>query len=282
MEKQIRESDFVLLIFTETYYKRVTDNESLGVGKGVNFETYLTYQQIYENNSMNEKYIPVVFKPADLKFIPESLRGFQSYVVDVKNISADRGYDELYRRLTKMPLIMKPELGESQNLSVGVNLESDVLNLVDSDSSQEAHGQKNLISGGIAIDEGEIYIEIKIAGDYSKFTEADKNRFLRAVSEFLEMEEGNLVVTKIRDGSILITLKLPPDKAERLRLGIKAGRFEEYSVIDGELKEESQAVEEESKTKSDSRICFSIHRGHPSGGACSYWSSIQSMPPFRR
>jgi hypothetical protein len=35
MEKQIRESDFVLMVSTETYYRRVLGEEDPGRGRGV-------------------------------------------------------------------------------------------------------------------------------------------------------------------------------------------------------------------------------------------------------
>ena len=47
MERQVRESDFVLVICTETYLKRAERREDPGKGLGVIWESFLTYQHIY-------------------------------------------------------------------------------------------------------------------------------------------------------------------------------------------------------------------------------------------
>src|SRR5262249_27518448 len=48
MERQIRESDFVLVVCTPAYLARAERREKEGVGKGAIWETWLTVQSIYE------------------------------------------------------------------------------------------------------------------------------------------------------------------------------------------------------------------------------------------
>jgi len=47
MDKQIRDSDFVVMVCTETYYQRVMGEEQPGKGLGVRWEGHLIYGEIY-------------------------------------------------------------------------------------------------------------------------------------------------------------------------------------------------------------------------------------------
>ncbi len=57
MENKLSEADFVLVVCTEIYLNRVQKKVSPGIGKGVKWESLLTYQDIYENNSLNRKFV---------------------------------------------------------------------------------------------------------------------------------------------------------------------------------------------------------------------------------
>jgi hypothetical protein len=48
MDKQIRDSDFVVMVCTEAYYQRVMGEEQPGKGLGVRWEGNLIYQAIYK------------------------------------------------------------------------------------------------------------------------------------------------------------------------------------------------------------------------------------------
>jgi hypothetical protein len=56
MEKQIRESDFVLMVCTEAYYRRVLGEEDPGRGRGVRWEGHLVYEAIYQADTRNTKF----------------------------------------------------------------------------------------------------------------------------------------------------------------------------------------------------------------------------------
>jgi hypothetical protein len=86
-------------------------------------------------------------------------------------------------------------------------------------------------------------IEITIMREFDTYTNADQDRLLRAIRLFLEMEEGELKITKKRRGSVKLALSIPRDKAEQLFRAIKAGKFEEYGAVDAELNELTKVPE---------------------------------------
>jgi tetratricopeptide (TPR) repeat protein len=106
MDKQLRDADLVIIICTETYYSRVMDEEKTGKGKGVKWESTLTYQYIYDDDSKNTRFIPVIFNHTNSRYIPTPLKGVSYYCVDT-----EEGYEELYRRLTNQPVVKKPKKG---------------------------------------------------------------------------------------------------------------------------------------------------------------------------
>jgi hypothetical protein len=69
MDKQIRDSDFVVMVCTETYYQRVMGEEQSGKGLGVRWEGHLIYGEIYRAGTMNTKFIPVLFGGGDRSHI---------------------------------------------------------------------------------------------------------------------------------------------------------------------------------------------------------------------
>jgi WD40 repeat protein len=109
-EKQVLHADFVLLVCTETYYKRVTGEEKPGVGRGVRWEGNLIYNDLYQNDSINFKFIPVLFQDCHDKYIPLSLKSFTYYWID-----SDDDYNGLYRHLTNQ-FPKKPGLGKLKQL----------------------------------------------------------------------------------------------------------------------------------------------------------------------
>jgi hypothetical protein len=98
-------ADFVLLICTETYYRRFREHEQPDIGKGVDWEGQLITLEIYNAKSRAAKFVPVIFESGDKEFIPEPLSD-QFYSLD----SEDR-YQELYSFLTGQAGVPLPELG---------------------------------------------------------------------------------------------------------------------------------------------------------------------------
>lgn len=106
MTAQFRDAQYVLVVCTETYYRRARGTESPGIGRGVRWESSQLFQEIYDADSMNKKFIPVLFSPDDHPFVPEPLRSSTRY-----DLSTKQGYGELYRYLTGQPSVVKPALG---------------------------------------------------------------------------------------------------------------------------------------------------------------------------
>ena len=102
MEEQIELADFVLLICTETYYRRYRGKETQG-GYGVNFEGLVISQSLYQTYYKNNKFIPVLPEYARFEDIPLPLRQYTVF-----RLMTD--YEALYRVVTKQPAVRVPEV----------------------------------------------------------------------------------------------------------------------------------------------------------------------------
>jgi tetratricopeptide (TPR) repeat protein len=111
VDRQIEEANFVLIVCTEAYFNRVRGTEKPETGRGVKWESLLTYQDIYDNDSLNSKHIPVLLGDAEELHIPRPLRATDRYV-----LTDEQEYEKLYRRITGQPLVVKPELGTIRSL----------------------------------------------------------------------------------------------------------------------------------------------------------------------
>jgi SEFIR domain len=123
-EEQLRpeSSDFVLVICTETYLKRIEGRVSADEGRGVFWEGSVIYSYLYEEKN-TERFLPVVFDRQDETYVPRPLKGATRYLLTAFDLS-DFGYNSLYRELTHQPAVERPPLGEVVNLRRGgVSLE---------------------------------------------------------------------------------------------------------------------------------------------------------------
>jgi hypothetical protein len=112
MLNQVKQSDFVLIVCTETYRKRCEREEAPGTGKGVKWEGAIITQSIYDDDSYNTKLVPVVFKKDDFSHIPLMLKSASRY--DLSDLGQ---FEKLYRYLTGQPLIVAPSVGPKVILS---------------------------------------------------------------------------------------------------------------------------------------------------------------------
>jgi hypothetical protein len=112
MDKNISNSKYVVLICTERYLDRLTGREKGGTGLGVRWEGNLIYQHIYNAGTLNTRFIPVVLRDEDKKFIPTVLQGSSYY-----SLATETGYEDLFRRLTEQPRTEKPKLGKRRSLA---------------------------------------------------------------------------------------------------------------------------------------------------------------------
>jgi TIR domain len=105
-ERQIASADVVLMVCTETYYHRVSGDEERGKGLGVVWEARIIRQLLYDTGAVCDKVVPVLFSDASPEQIPTPIKGWTRYVVDTED-----GYEDLYRRLTGQPRLLRPALG---------------------------------------------------------------------------------------------------------------------------------------------------------------------------
>ena len=109
-KKQIRDSEFILMVCTETYLKSVRGTRERQPRNGRDaWEGHLIDQALYRDGTSNTKFIPVLFEVGDSSHYP--VRNTHFYLIDTEH-----GYEDLLRRLTNQPWIMKPELGQRRSL----------------------------------------------------------------------------------------------------------------------------------------------------------------------
>ncbi|HSK79586.1 MAG TPA: SEFIR domain-containing protein, partial [Thermoanaerobaculia bacterium] len=70
MLDQLDEAKFVLVVCTETYYRRFRGHEVPGRGKGADWEGALITQEIYDSRSRTVKFVPVMIAAGQERFIP--------------------------------------------------------------------------------------------------------------------------------------------------------------------------------------------------------------------
>jgi len=75
-------------------------------------------------------------------------------------------------------------------------------------------------------------IELHIDGDFNNFSEIEQKAILHAIETILKLKQGEVVVRRIRSGSIRMTIELPSDKVEELLQAIKDGKLEKQGILD--------------------------------------------------
>ena len=101
------------MICTETYHRRVKGDEEQGKGLGVVWEARIIRQLLYDAGAISDKFVPILFSDASAEQIPTPIKGWTYYVVDTED-----GYEELYRRLTGQPRLLRPALGKIRPMPI--------------------------------------------------------------------------------------------------------------------------------------------------------------------
>lgn len=107
MLDQLDEATHVLVVCTETYYRRFRGKEAPGVGKGVDWEGNAIAQKLYDDKSLNNRFIPIVFEPTDTAHIPEPLRPYSHY-----QPTDDAAYEQLLDAIAGTAGIEPAPVGE--------------------------------------------------------------------------------------------------------------------------------------------------------------------------
>jgi hypothetical protein len=117
MRNELAHANFVLLVCTETYYRRFNGLEVLDKGKGVDWEGQLATLELYNARNRTAKFVPIFFTSQDEQFIPESLSGHSRYLLDPKDKYSEDNYVRLYAFLTSRAGILPSKLGPLKTLA---------------------------------------------------------------------------------------------------------------------------------------------------------------------
>lgn len=109
MMTEVGAADFVLLVCTAGYRRRLEGLEEPGKGKGVTFEGLLAIQHLYDASTRNTKFVPVVFEGVSDADVPQVLRPYTRYCLPGQFV-------QLYRRLTDQPEIVAAPLGPRKTM----------------------------------------------------------------------------------------------------------------------------------------------------------------------
>lgn len=101
---QVDAADLVILVCNPAYRRRFEGQETPGTGRGVTFEGMLAIQYLYDADTRNKKFIPVLFDGASDDAVPRVLRPYTRYMLPEQ-------YNQLYRHLTDQPEIVAAPLG---------------------------------------------------------------------------------------------------------------------------------------------------------------------------
>jgi tetratricopeptide (TPR) repeat protein len=129
MNEQIGQSNFVLLVVTETYATRFMNREQPGRGLGVRWEGAIITSELYHASDDRVKFIPVVVRAKDSIHIPAPLRLTTWYDV---GIAGNRNLEPLLRHLLNQPAVVAEPIGPVLDLG------SSVLSSSDTDPSRQA------------------------------------------------------------------------------------------------------------------------------------------------
>lgn len=107
MMRQIQEAEYVLVFCSKLFYDRANDFSGGSQGLGAKWETSLILQQLYEANTNNSKYIPVIINKDSSVFIPLPLKPYTYY-----NLENADDKERLLNRLKGQSKSKRPILGQ--------------------------------------------------------------------------------------------------------------------------------------------------------------------------
>jgi hypothetical protein len=111
MLKEIRQSQFVLMVITETYRRRFEGEEKPGKGKGVKWEASIVTREVYDAESNQDKFLPVLFGKEHIASMPTIFKGNTYW-----DVSDPERLKELVMHMTDQPLYVPAPLGRVPNL----------------------------------------------------------------------------------------------------------------------------------------------------------------------
>lgn len=115
MERNLDRANFVLMVCTETYRRRVMGLEEPGKGTGVRWEGKLIYNRICYDKPAGTRFIPILLPGSEPEGIPGPVRGHSYYQLTTFDLP-DPGFEALYRHLTGQASTPPPDLGKITTL----------------------------------------------------------------------------------------------------------------------------------------------------------------------
>jgi hypothetical protein len=88
-------AEMVLLVCTDTYYRRFRGQDELDKGKGTDWEGELITLDLYDAKSRTVNFVPILFSDRFKQFIPEPLRGVTHYLLDPRDNRSATDYSRL-------------------------------------------------------------------------------------------------------------------------------------------------------------------------------------------
>ena len=105
MENSINAAKYVIVVCTKGYQQKILGQVEAGKGRGAKWEGNIIYLKMYMNDTINSKFLPVIFSQTDIEFIPTPIQGSTYY-----DVSSEKGFDALYWRLRGVNAKQKPPL----------------------------------------------------------------------------------------------------------------------------------------------------------------------------
>ncbi|MGZ3396608.1 MAG: toll/interleukin-1 receptor domain-containing protein [Isosphaeraceae bacterium] len=116
MDRSLDEAQFVVMVCTETYRRRVMGREEPGKGLGVRWEGSMIYNRIYNDKPSGSRFIPILLRPgSEPAHIPNPVQGHSYYRITTFDLT-DPGFEAFYRHLTGQAPTPPPDLGKITTL----------------------------------------------------------------------------------------------------------------------------------------------------------------------
>lgn len=192
MDRQVRSADFVIMVCTPTYFKRVMGEEEVGKGLGGIWEGNLIYQHLYNDGGINTKFIPILFDNGSYQDIPTPLQGATHYYVENQE-----GFDKLYWRLRDVNPVNKPELGKVRPLPEKERKSLFITSFIDLEQWEKADWQ------GVAYLTDPTFMQPPMVVILFKNKEAAENIFREWVSRLGEFDNYNELRISFVEGKVL-------------------------------------------------------------------------------
>jgi translation initiation factor IF-1 len=160
--------------------------------------------------------------------------------------------EEPFGKLQALPLGGKALTAWANRDEGAVNVAEGVMSvvweLIAKDSLPKGRNDSKLLSSDQSIDFtrdskaagvvstaiGSQEIELNIDEDFDRFTPEKREAILRAIGEFLKVDY-DIVVKRMRRGSVILTIGLLPEDAERLKWAVQRGEFDALRVKNAQL-----------------------------------------------